>query len=122
MVKRCIIDINNYKLCKMRTKHILLIVMTLFVGLFIAYKNQPIKEVVQVKVVHDTIYKVADNQVLVDSLNDYKQALATCLVLIKKKNFQLKSLKSQLNESTTIDDSSDFGNDYAIILSKRYQK
>jgi len=106
----------------MKTKHILLIVMTLFVGLFIAYKNQPIKEVVQVKVVHDTIYKVADNQVLVDSLTDYKQALATCLVLIKKKNFQLKSLKSQLNESTTLDDSSDFGNDYAIILSKRYQK
>lgn len=106
----------------MRTKHVVLIALTLFVGLFIAYKNQPIKEVVQVKVVHDTIYKVTDNQVLVDSLTDYKQALATCLVLIKKKNFQLKSLKSQLNESTIIDDSSDFGNDYTIILSKRYQK
>lgn len=106
----------------MKSKHILLLASLLILSIYFAFKNQPVKEVVQVKVVHDTIYKIGNFQELHDTIDDYKASLQTCLLLIKKKNFQIKQLKTQLNESTTADDSSDFNNDYSMFLSKRYQK
>ena len=105
----------------MKSKHVLLIGSLLILSIYFAFKNQPVKEVVQVKVVHDTIYKIGNFQELHDTIDDYKASLQTCLMLIKKKNFQIKSLKAQLNESTTADDSSNFDNDISVFLSKRYK-
>lgn len=104
----------------MKPKHILLLASIMLIGLYFAWKTQPIKENTTIKYVHDTILKVSVDQSIVDSLTDYKQALNTCLVLIKKKNFQIKHLQTQINENTTADDSSNFDNDYIQFLSKRY--
>lgn len=106
----------------MKPKQILLLSTALILSVYFLFQTQPVKEVTQVKTVHDTIIRLSDNPEQTDSLNDYKQALQTCVALIKKKNYQIKTLKAQLNESTTTDDSSNFGNDYTEFLSKRYQK